>query len=179
VVFKVTHIIIRRETMKQILTLLVALVSIQVALAGDEPKALTEPIPNPYANETAVCLKLESRKADGKGQTFYMRLVNPTDKPLLFSGYSEQSPLYRIQVLVQGKLWMEHQTSRGWCGTGLRECVIPPGQSSLIPVRINDLVYPIKIGVGYKQKAGNSERFVIWSERIEEDAPAPPADVPE
>ena len=130
------------------------------ALAGR-----TRPIPSRYSGETQVSLQLEGRsKSAANHQSLEMRLINPTKSALKFSGYSESSPWYRIQKWVDGE-WIEHNV--GWfCGTGMRECVIPARRSSVIPVHVSDDLFPLRVGVGF-ERAGKEE--TVWSTRIEKD----------
>lgn len=138
-------------------------------LLREKPRTFTEPIPQAHVKETAVGLKFESRSTDA--QIVNVRLINPTERPVTFAGYSEQSPWYKIEKWVDGA-WVDHRV--GWfCGTGLRVCVIPPGHSSVIPVRVEDGLFPVRIGVGYSN-SGTREDEVVWSTRID----AAPSDRP-
>lgn len=154
------------------LVALATLLGIHAALAGDKPKTLTEPIPKAYAHETAVSLKCESRSTKGKFQTVDVRLINPTDAAVVFTGYSEQSPWYKIQKWVDGE-WSDHRV--GWfCGTGLRLCTIYPGQSAVIPVHVKEDLFPIRVGVEYS-KGTKKDKQVAWSARIDRESSNKPS----
>ena len=118
-----------------------------------------------YANEPDISLKLEGRSKKGNYHTINVRLLNSTSSSITFTGYSESSPWYKIQKWEKGK-WIDHQV--GWfCGTGLRQCVIPSGKSSIIPVHVEEELFPIRVGVGYAHGGEKRENQVVWSARIE------------
>ncbi len=118
-------------------------------------------IPNRYEMEESICLKMDWVSRGNTYFTTYARLINPTSSPITFTGYSESSPWYKIQKSVDGQ-WVDHEV--GWfCGTGLRECTLPPGKSSLIQFSVDDDLYPVRIGVGYKH---NNKKEIVWSEMI-------------
>ena len=94
-----------------------------------------------------------------------VRLANRSGKALRFRGYDETQPWYRIQRFVEGK-WVDHQV--GWfCGTGLRQCEIPTGKSSLIPVSVQKDLYPIRVGVTYGLGPKPPEDRTVWTTLID------------
>jgi len=139
-------------------------VAITFLQAGEEKK-FTEPIPSEHAKETSLCLKADSISEKDGYHTVKVRLINPTDTAISFTGYSEASPWYKIQRWVDGK-WIDHPV--GWfCGTGLRHCIIPSGQSSIIPVHVKMDLLPVRVGVEYSNgKKPQKERQIVWSKRI-------------
>ena len=71
----------------------------------------------------------------------------------------------RIQRRVDGA-WVDHNV--GWfCGTGLRHCVIPSGQSSVLSVYAKDEMFPLRVGVAYAGGKATETSAEVWTERIE------------
>jgi hypothetical protein len=92
-------------------------------------------------------------------------LANRSGERITFRGYNETQPWYRIQRLVDGK-WQNHRV--GWfCGTGLRQCEITAGKSTLIPVSVRKDIYPVRIGVDYGLGSSENEDRTVWSAQIE------------
>ena len=144
---------------------LFALPGIYLLKAGDKSQN-TKPIPEKYAKETELCLRIGNISEKDGYHTVNVHLINPTATPISFTGYSESWPWYKIQKLVDGK-WVDHPV--GWfCGTGLRRCIIPAGQSSVIPVHVKIDLLPVRVGVGYANgKKPKKEQQVVWSRKIE------------
>ena len=133
--------------------------------AGEEKK-FVNPIPKQHANETEVCLKLGGMSEKDGYHTVNIHMINPTNKPISFTGYSESSPWYKIQRRVNGK-WVDHPVGWFW-GTGLRPCVISSGQSSVIPVYLKKGLLPIRVGVEYASGMNPKKQLhIVWSRKIE------------
>ncbi len=145
-------------------------ISLIVLVCGcrQEPRqaSRTDPVPVGPAQSADVSLVLESSSQTEGYRVINMRLSNPTSSAITFTGYSEESPWYRIQKMANDE-WVEHQV--GWfCGTGLRECTIEPGKSSLIPVSVPDAIFPVRVGVEYSR--GKDGGSVVWSDKIERNS---------
>lgn len=54
------------------------------------------------------------------------RASNGTGSSVSYRGYSEEGPLYQCEVLEAG-VWQA--SPLGWCGTGLEEHALEPGES--------------------------------------------------
>lgn len=76
-------------------------------------------------------LALEPTTDDQATASF--RATNQGDAVFRYPGYTPDGPLYRCEVLESGA-WQP--SPLGWCGTGLAEQVLEPGQS----VEFNTLV---------------------------------------
>lgn len=131
----------------------------------------TEGIPKKYADIKVVSLVEDSRTVKGEYTKIKVRLINPTKTSISFTGYSESSPWYLLQTLVDNK-WTEKKM--GWfCGTGLRQCIIYPGESSIITLNVTTANLPIKVGVAYKLGTKTdkiNKPLVVWSPSIEATA---------
>lgn len=67
------------------------------------------------------------RAEDGLAWTSYtLRLANASTAALEYRGYDVASPMYRCEVMIDGE-WVGD--GGGWCGTGLDERRLPPGQA--------------------------------------------------
>jgi hypothetical protein len=122
-------------------------------------------IPDRYAGEKDVCLVVESESTHSGWHAFSIRLLNPSDLPLTFHGYSEQSPLYSVQRWIKGK-WVDK--IRGVCGTGLRQCTIPRLQASIFSANVKEEMLPARFGVRYAQ--GEEEGQIIWTQTLDKGA---------
>lgn len=131
-----------------------------------EPK--TEAIPKSYADEKAIAIKFEGLvNNNGLGLRAKLRIINPTDKPMTFRGFSEVSPIIKIEHWTQGK-WVEEKRILK-CGTGLRQCTIAPGQSAVFGTRLDGDKLPTRVGIARTDvpRPEGSPQPVIWSEKIE------------
>ena len=143
-----------------------------VFLAAEETRTV-EPIPPQYENVTSLALYVESHQVHKLEERDFhvlkVRLINAADTPISFDGYGEAHPWYQIQTWTDGE-WKNHGV--GWfCGTGLRQCVIRPGESSVISVNIDTkrIRFPIRIGVTYTLENGTEPTpRTVWSDRIVE-----------
>jgi len=152
---------------RTMLTLLALLLVPHLVYSEEKTDKRTEAIPKEHANKRAICLPLDSRSKNDDYHTINVRLINPTSTPITFTGYSESSPWYKIQKWENGK-WVGHNV--GWfCGTGLRQCVIPSARSSVIPVHVQADLFPIRVGVEYA-RGKKREQEIVWSARIEEES---------
>ncbi|MCK4268188.1 MAG: hypothetical protein KAX16_05110 [Actinomycetia bacterium] len=133
-----------------------------VLASGQQAGKNTEAIPRKYAKETEILLNLESRSKHSDSQVINMRLINPTYSSITFTGYSESSPLYKIQKWGKED-WVDLDVGR-FDGTGLGWRVIAPGQSSIIQVAVGEKLFPLRVGVEY---AGGKKTRTVWSARIE------------
>ncbi len=127
------------------------------------------PIPDGPIPQEDVVLTLEGSVVQDptarEWEQIQVRLSNRSGRALGFTGYDETQPWYRIQRFIDSK-WVDHQV--GWyCGTGLRQCKIPSGMSSIIPVSVRKDLYPIRVGVTYSLGAGKAESQTVWSARID------------
>ena len=127
----------------------------------------TEAIPKDYANEKAIAIKLESLVRNNGFYQVKLRIINPTDKPMTFRGFSETSPITKIQHWQDGK-WVEERRFLK-CGTGLRQCTIAPGQSATFGASVEGDKLPTRIGIAYTNvpRLEGSPQPVVWSEKIE------------
>lgn len=142
-------------------------------LSPVDDKAL-EVIPAAHADEKIVCLTLEKCTANepAQGQELTLRLINGSGKPVVFTGFSEQSPIVRIQKRVDGK-WVDQERLLR-CGTGLRPCTVPAGKSVVFQVHVQTEWMPLRVGVEYSSGEADAQRVTAWSEQ----AARPVADVP-
>ena len=69
-------------------------------------------------------LALDASTAEEATASF--RASNGTRMPVSYSGYSAGEPLYQREIL-EGGVWQP--SPLGWCGTGLTEHTLDPGQS--------------------------------------------------
>ena len=127
-------------------------------------KPQTEAIPKMYAAEKKVAMKMEALIRNKGYYQLKFRIINPTDKPISFTGYSEASPLTRTQHWKDGK-WVDPKPL-GICGTGLRQCTIAPGQSAVFQTSIAGDQLPGRIGFNYSHGEKN-QGHQLWSEKIE------------
>lgn len=143
---------------------------VQVAVQEFIPanqKPQTEAIPEKYAGEKAVAIKLEGLKRDEAGLLLQvtLRFINPSDKPFQYTGYSAQSPITKRQQWVDGE-WVEQQKFLR-CGTGLRNCTVAPGQSAVFHITLQPEQLPARIGLTYSTNWKGSKPQTVWSEKIE------------
>ena len=127
-------------------------------------KPETEAIPKGYADEKAIAIKLESLVRNKGAYEVKFRIINPTTKPMTFTGYSEKSPLTDTQYWKDGK-WVDPKPV-GICGTGLRQCTIPPGQSAVFQAYLQGDKLPARVGLTYAH-GGREQGHLVWSEKIE------------
>lgn len=135
-------------------------------IVDGEKQPETEAIPQKYAGEKEVAIKLE--KLEPVGERVVMRavfrIINPTDKPISFTGYSVTSPITMEQHFKDGKWEPQKKVLR--CGTGLRQCTIPPGQAAVFFAQVYPQNMPLRVGLKYAQ--GDKEvKQHVWSEKIE------------
>ncbi len=137
---------------------------IWVEVCEEHPEPKTEAIPKAYAEDKAVAIKIESLvRANGFYQ-MKLRIINPTEKPVVFTGYSESSPVIKVQHWKDDKWVDERRVLR--CGTGLRACTIAPGQSAVFGASLEGDKLPSRIGLVHAH--GEKERDLsVWSEKIE------------
>ena len=156
------------KRMKSIIVGLFALAWGPQIVGAEVSNKHTEPILATYLKETVVSLKLESRSKTDTYHTLNLRLINPASSSVTFTGYSESSPWYKIQKWVEGR-WVDHPV--GWfCGTGLRPCLIPSGHSSVIPVHVQDDIFPLRVGIEYAEGETEEVGQVVWSAKIERNS---------
>lgn len=115
-----------------------------------------------FNQKKEIYLAVEKRRKVAKDDLFInVRLVNNSTNRIEFSGYSESQPWYRIQKWAESK-WSEYDV--GWfCGTGLRNCIIRPGGSSLIDVNVPKRLLPVRIGVDFRV---NGKKKTVWTKKI-------------
>lgn len=132
----------------------------------EEAKPQTEAIPKQYADHKEVAIVLEDLKQIGErlAMQVTLRIINPTDKPFTFTGFSEQSPILKVQHMKAGKWVDEPRVLR--CGTGLRQCTIAPGQSAVFYEAVYSETMPTRFGISHTVEGAN-EPQVVWSEKIE------------
>ena len=138
-----------------------------ISPVGANAKPQTEAIPKEHAGEKAVAIKLEGLKQVGErlAMQVTLRIINPTDKPVIFTGYSEASPITKTQHLKDGKWVDEKQLLR--CGTGLRSCTIAPGQSAVFNAAVYGETMPTRFGIAYRTSEKQPKTQDVWSEKIE------------
>jgi len=143
-------------------------VRVQICRELVEPEPATEPIPAAYAEEKTVCIKIEKqlRGEDRNSYVIELRLINPTDKPVTFTGFSEKSPITQQQQWKDGQ-WVDQQKFLR-CGTGLRPCTIEPGQSALFSQVLPTEQMPARIGVACADGTKDAKRETVWSDKIED-----------
>lgn len=162
----------RRTKIISAVSLSVGALVIGVIWAGVVDSRTTEPMPDGFAGGKEVVLMLESQRVSETSAGYrklQMRLGNPTATAIHYTGYDESQPWYLIERWVDGK-WEPHQM--GWfCGTGLRDCRVPAGRSVVIPVHVEEKLFPLRVGVRYHRKADaeNGPTEVAWSVRIDRD----------
>ena len=136
----------------------------QVPRREAEPE--TEAIPKEHAGHKQIAIVLDDLERVGErlAMRATLRIINPTDKPMKFTGYSEKNPIAKIQHLKDGE-WVEEERILR-CGTGLRPCTIAPGQSAVFKATVNAETMPTRIGVDYR--VGQvGQLHTVWSEKIE------------
>ncbi len=93
------------------------------------------------------------------------RIANGTGRPILYTGYAVDAPLYRIQYFEQGQ-WVGHNTAL-MCGTGLGTRELPPGESTNVTVYVTEMGLTLRVGLGFRVKGDPSEtELVAWSNPI-------------
>lgn len=139
-----------------------------IQLVPAKPKPQTEAIPEIYAKEPAARLVLEDLKRDESGLSLHavLRIINPTDQPLVFTGFSEKSPVTQQQQWEDGKWIAVKQFLR--CGTGLRPCTIAPGQSAVFSISAPPERLPMRVGISTTDGSKKAEQQMLWSDKIEQ-----------
>ncbi|MBA4019428.1 MAG: hypothetical protein C0483_19865, partial [Pirellula sp.] len=161
--------------MKQIAFAFLMLASAHCDFLAAADTRSVEPIPSKYEKATSLALYVESNQSqkleEREIRIFKVRLINPTDTAISFEGYGEAGPWYDIQTWTDGQ-WKDYYV--GWfCGTGLRKCVIRPGESSVIFVDIDTTRarFPVRVGVRYTLENGAKPAAqTVWSDRIEKNS---------
>lgn len=74
-----------------------------------------------------------------------LRLINPTETPVRFTGFTEKSPVTKTQKWIDGA-WVDKPGFLR-CGTGLRPCTVPPGQFALFETSVPAEDLPVRIGI--------------------------------
>lgn len=77
------------------------------------------------ASAEVRCELLTLDASDDPAVAFF-RASNGTGSSVFYSGYSDGGPLYQCEVFEAG-VWQS--SPLGWCGTGLEEHVLEPGDS--------------------------------------------------
>lgn len=122
--------------------------------AGDEPDLSSVSILVLHSQQGAAWPEAE------------LELRNASDRPLVFSGYGDSSPVYRRLCLATDR-WTE--SDPGWCGTGLETQNLKAGQRIRFRATLCDDAAATRIGVAVATREDESwER--VWSDAI----PSPP-----
>jgi len=126
-----------------------------------------KPIPEEYSAVKTVSLEFEGMTDMGNTRIINLRLINPTDQPVVYVVRSGSNPFHLIQTEKDGK-WVDHKI--GWfiCGNSQRQTVfINSKESTLTSVEVEKDLFPVKIGMEYAN--GNLAEQIVWSEPIELD----------
>ena len=138
---------------------------IWVEVCEEKPEPKTELIPKMYAEEKGLAIKMESLVRNNGFYQAKFRIINPTKKPMIFTGYSEASPITKTQHWVDGKWTDERRVLR--CGTGLQDCTIAPGESAVFQATLQGDKLPSRIGLAYRTSETHSQTTDVWSEKVE------------
>ncbi len=133
-----------------------------------EPKPETEAIPKEHAGEKDIAIKLEKVKQHRSllGVEASLRIINPTDKDMIYTGLWASSPHIRRQQWKDGR-WVEAEltedenTKPGWS----HAITLPAGQSVVFTMNIGAEQMPARIGLDCTQEG--KAKFTVWSDRIE------------
>jgi len=126
-----------------------------------------KPIPEKYSSVKPVSLEFEGMTDMGSTCIINLRLLNPTDQPVVYVVRSGSNPFHLIQTKKNG-YWADHKI--GWfiCGNSQRQTVfINSKESTLTSVEVEKDLFPIKIGMEYAN--GDLAEQTVWSEPIELD----------
>ena len=94
------------------------------------------------------------------------RIANGTGRPIVYTGYAVDAPLYRVQHLEDGQ-WID-RTEQLMCGTGLQACELAAGESAEITVYVTDNGLSQRVGLGFSVKGDRSGAgHVAWSNPID------------
>lgn len=92
-------------------------------------------------------------------------LANTTGRPVRYLGYSVDNPWYSVQQLVDGQ-WVDHIL--GWCGTGLDERELGPGESVEFSAYIPETGVKTRVGVTFHFKGDKPDAGIVaWSDAVE------------
>ena len=126
-----------------------------------------KPIPEDYSALKNVSLKVESMGNLGNTRIINLRLINPTDQPVVYVVHSGSNPYHLIQTQKDGK-WVDLKNYWFVCGNSQRRTVcINPNESAQTSVEIDTDLFPVKIGMEYAN--GTLAEQTVWAEPIELD----------
>jgi hypothetical protein len=102
-----------------------------------------------------------------KGEELVIRLQNPTTRPISYSGYSSNDPIYRLSRKTL-KGWT--YGSLGWCGTGLGTQSLSPGRSVFFKIKSpgsRDEIFRVGMNVSFFPTGSSDKRTdTIWTAPI-------------
>ena len=129
--------------------------------------AQTEAIPEKYKDHKQAAIIIEGMENKDYGLDYLVafRVINPTDEPVQFAGFSERQPRLEKQLWRNG-VWKAPQSGQERSKQSLRRCIIAPGQSAIIQAEFAVDELPARIGLGYSNGHHNGKHMKLWSEKI-------------
>lgn len=120
-----------------------------------EDAALYQDIPEKYRDRSGVFLAEEPTSEQSAGSEITYRLVNLSEAPIYFEGFSADAPLIRLQERKRGQ-WREWQVIIVGCVQSIGTSSLPPQKSILIGISSQQLVANLSKGPEYRQLTNNS-----------------------
>ena len=130
-----------------------------------DPKPETEAIPKAHAGLEKIAIVLEKIEQQQAflGMQITLRIINPTDKAMIYQGAYASAPEIKRQRLTKGK-WVD-QAGGIKPGFNTQAITLPPGQSVVFVMGVTAEQMPARIGIDYSH--GGKAQFTAWSDKIE------------